>query len=193
MMLSLDFYQRHDVVQIAQDLLGKTLFTNIDGILTGGTIIETEAYAGATDRACHAYNNRRTKRTEVMFHSGGIAYVYLCYGIHHLLNVVTNIEGIPHAVLIRAIQPTHGIDEMLKRRKKSALDSTLTSGPGSVCQAIGITHQQNGMPFSSKTLWIERSDLIVPRDKIHASARVGVDYAQEDALLPWRFQLNCES
>lgn len=185
-LLKLEFYLRDDVVAIARDLLGKRLYTNIDGQVTGGLITETEAYAGPVDRASHAYNNRRTARTEVMFHQGGIAYVYLCYGIHHLLNVVTNRDGIPHAVLIRGIFPTVGIETMLKRRNKDKLDHRLTSGPGSVCQALGINMQQNVTCFNSKSLWIEEGVQVDP-SQIETSKRIGIDYAGEDALLPWRF------
>ncbi|MBS0653105.1 MAG: DNA-3-methyladenine glycosylase [Verrucomicrobia bacterium] len=181
-----EFYRRDDVVAIARDLLGKHLFTTIDGKVTGGIITETEAYAGPTDRASHAYNNRRTARTEVMFHHGGIAYVYLCYGIHHLLNVVTNTDGIPHAVLIRGIYPTVGIETMLVRRDKDKLDHRLTNGPGSVCQALGINMRQNGISFDSDSLWIEEG-VQVPPDQVVTSARIGIDYAGEDAFLPWRF------
>ncbi len=185
--LSSEFYLRSDVVQIARDLLGKRLFTKCaNGCVTGGIIIETEAYAGPVDRASHAYNNRRTQRSEVMFHTGGIAYVYLCYGIHHLLNVVTNIEGIPHAVLIRAIHPTDGIETMLKRRGKKALSPTLTNGPGSVAKALGIDQRHNGLSLNSPSLWIEEH--IDPK-QITASPRIGIDYAGEDAKLPWRFCL----
>lgn len=185
-LLKLEFYLSDDVVAIARALLGKRLYTNIDGQVTGGLITETEAYAGPNDRASHAYNNRRTARTEVMFHQGGIAYVYLCYGIHHLLNVVTNREGIPHAVLIRGIFPTVGIETMLKRRNKDKLDHRLTSGPGSVCQALGINMQQNGTRFDSGSLWIEEG-VQLASCQIETSARIGIDYAGEDALLPWRF------
>jgi DNA-3-methyladenine glycosylase len=184
--LDLAFYQRDDVVQIAQDLLGTSIYTKVDGIITGGMIIETESYRGPEDRASHAYNNRRTKRTEVMFHNGGICYVYLCYGMHYLLNVVTNVASIPHAVLIRAIRPTVGIDEMLRRRKKSMVTPSLTTGPGSVAQALGIDLGHNGATLSGETIWIEKG---LPQKKITASPRVGVDYAGEDALLPWRFRI----
>jgi len=127
--LSLDFYRRADVVRISRDLLGQYLFTCIDGQkLTGGRIVETEAYAGATDRASHAYDNRRTRRTAVMYSAGGVAYVYLCYGLHSLFNIITSIEGIPHAVLIRALEPTHGIPVMLQRRRKLPLALKLFAG-----------------------------------------------------------------
>src|SRR6185437_5047411 len=113
-------------------------------VITGGMIIETEAYRAPEDRASHAFGNRRTKRNEVMYHDGGRAYVYLCYGLHALFNVVTNEEGIPHAILIRAIKPEIGVEEMLRRRKKSKVDKTLASGPGTVSQALGITTKHNG-------------------------------------------------
>lgn len=120
-LLSKSFYTRADAVRISRELLGKFVLTRVRGRVTGGRIVETEAYAGAADRASHAYGNRRTKRTEVMFHEGGVAYVYFCYGMHSLLNVVTNIEGVPDAVLVRAIFPTEGIPIMLRRRGKPAL------------------------------------------------------------------------
>lgn len=180
--IPLSFYQREDVVQIAQELLGKWLLTCIDGKLTGGIITETEAYAGATDRACHAYDNRRTKRTEVMFHPGGIAYVYLCYGMHHLLNIVTNKEGTPHAVLIRAIKPMTGEDVMLERRGGKY---PIAIGPGLVCQAMGIDKSINGHSLLSNTIWLEDRGIKV--NNIISTPRIGVDYAGEDALLPWRF------
>lgn len=182
--LPLSFYQSDDVVDVAKKLLGKGLFTEIGGHLTGGIIIETEAYAGAGDRASHAYGNRRTKRTETMFQKGGIAYVYLCYGIHSLLNAVTADEDIPHAVLIRAIQPTAGIDLMLKRRKKTTLEG-LASGPGALTAALGITLAHNASPLNSESLWI--ADLGIESEQIISGPRIGVDYAGPDALLPYRF------
>lgn len=185
--LPLSFYKNPDVCSVAKGLLGKALFTCIEGKLVGGIIIETEAYAGALDRACHSYNFRRTKRNEVMYQEGGVAYVYLCYGIHHLLNVVTSGEGDPQGVLIRAIQPTHGIETMLKRRKKKKLDKTLTNGPGALAESLGITLMQCGVPVNSKTLYIAESDL-EPKP-ITASARIGVEYAKEDALLPYRYRI----
>lgn len=186
MVLKPEFYRRNDVVTIARDLLGKRLCTQFDGQITGGIITETEAYAGPTDRASHAYNNRRTRRTEAMFQEGGIAYIYLCYGIHYLLNIVTNRQEIPHAVLIRSIEPTIGIEVMLQRRNKQRVDQTLTKGPGSVCQALGVTLEQYGQSLDSPTLWIEEGDQVDP-DLIVASTRIGIDYAGEDAFLPWRF------
>ena len=183
--LSKTIFRNSNVIEAAQNLLGKTLFTQIDGHLTGGIISETEAYLGVEDKASHAYGGRRTKRTEPMYQRGGIAYVYLCYGIHCLLNVVTGEEGIPHAVLIRAIRPTHGIEIMLERRKKKQLDATLTKGPGALTAALGITLAQNGSFFDSSTLWIE--DLGLHPLAFDATARIGIDYAEEWAHFPYRF------
>lgn len=186
--LPLEFYQRDDVVLIAKDLLGKALFSTIGGTLTGGIITETEAYRGPEDRACHAYNNRRTPRTEPLFQEGGIAYVYLCYGMHNLLNAVTSTLDIPHAVLIRALQPTHGLEVMRNRRKKQA-PSILTNGPGALCQALGITREHNTLSLTQPPLWIEETDIKLSPKHISATPRIGVDYAGEDAFLPWRFVL----
>lgn len=182
MILPKEFYFQEDVVTLAKQLLGKHLFTQIDGELTGGIITETEAYKGPEDKACHAYNNRRTARTEVMFHDGGIAYVYLCYGMHHLFNIVTNRSDTPHAILVRALLPTHGIPTMEKRRKTK---KNLTSGPGTLCQALCIDRSFNGYPLSRAPIWVE--DQRVELSEIKASPRIGVDYAEEHAQLPWRF------
>jgi len=185
--LPISFYQRPDVVTIAKDLLGKHLLTSLSGDeVTGGIIIETEAYAGPEDRASHAYGMRRTRRTEVMYENGGVAYVYLCYGIHHLLNVVTNNRDIPHAVLIRALMPTVGIQTMMKRRGKQ---EQLTNGPGALCQALGIDLSHNGIPFDSPILRIEDHNHSVDANQIESGPRIGIDYAGPDALLPWRFCL----
>ncbi|MFM2337102.1 MAG: hypothetical protein RL115_295, partial [Bacteroidota bacterium] len=137
--LAEEFYRRGDVLQIAKELLGKLLVTTFKTIETSGRIVEVEAYNGVMDKASHAYGGRRTQRTEVMYAAGGVAYVYLCYGMHHLFNVVTHTKEVPHAILIRAIAPLTGIDEMLKRRKKLKAAYTLTKGPGCVAQALGIT------------------------------------------------------
>ena len=149
--LKADFFNREDVVQISKELLGKYLVTHIDGHTCVGLIAETEAYAGITDRACHAFGNRRTQRTEVMYHEGGIAYVYLCYGIHHLFNIVTNKAGIPHAVLIRSLLPVKGIPAMLERRnlpsgntKNKMAGSRISNGPGTLSQAMGMRVTDSG-------------------------------------------------
>jgi DNA-3-methyladenine glycosylase len=181
------FYLNTDVVHLAKSLIGKYLFTFIDGVTTGGYIVETEAYNGVIDRASHSYGNRITPRTKTMFMQGGIAYVYLCYGIHEMFNVVTSGEGQPHAILIRAIQPTEGVDEMLFRRSMDKLKPNITQGPGSVARALGISRAINAISLQSDTLWIEDRGLTFTDEQIAAMPRVGVDYAGEDALLPYRF------
>ncbi len=189
--LTKDFYERADVVQIAKDLLGKELHTYIDGKLTSGIITETEAYNGIIDRASHAFGKRYTNRTKTMYEAGGISYVYLCYGIHHLFNVVTNIEGEPHAVLIRNIKPAKGVETILTRRNKKKLTKTISTGPGTLSQALGITTKvHNGISLLEDTIWIEDSGAKVKDDAISITPRIGVDYAGDDAKLPYRFLLN---
>lgn len=185
----LEFYQSSDVVLLGQKLLGKRLFSRIDGVLTGGIIVETESYAGINDRASHAFNDRRTKRTEPMYKQGGISYVYLCYGMHALLNVVTGEKDLPHAVLIRAILPEVGIETMQKRRNQTSLKN-LASGPAKLTQALGITLKHNTLPLQSDLLWIEEGIFI---SSIEKGPRIGVEYAKEDALLPYRFVARLDS
>jgi DNA-3-methyladenine glycosylase len=186
--LSRDFYLRDDVVAISNDLLGKVLCTNIDGDLTKTIITETEAYAGVTDRASHAYGNKRTKRTEPMFGEGGTAYVYLCYGIHYLFNVVTCTADVPHAVLIRAGVPLAGTEIMLKRRNREKVDKTLLGGPGSLAKALAITTEQSGLSLLDNQIWIEDKGIEIEDGSILVGPRVGVDYAADDALRPYRFR-----
>jgi len=181
------FYLNSDVVSLSKQLLGKYLFTSIDGLLTGGYIVETEACNGVIDKASHAFGNRRTPRTEIMYKEGGIAYVYLCYGIHEMLNVVVSAENEPRAILIRAIQPTTGIDIMLSRKGLDTLKPNVTAGPGSVAKAMGINRKLNGISLQSDQLWIEDRGLAFTDHQIAAVPRIGVAYAQEDALLPYRF------
>lgn len=183
------FYQRADVIKIARELLGKVLVTNFNDQLTAGIITETEAYNGIIDKASHAYGGRRTSRTEVMYAPGGTAYVYLCYGIHHLFNIVTNKENTPHAVLIRAIQPLEGLDIMMQRRNKNKTDKKFTVGPGSVSQALGIHTKHTGTGLSGNDIWIADRKIKTDKSKILITPRIGVDYAGEDALLPYRFLL----
>jgi len=183
------FYTRTDVVKIARELLGKVLVTNINGQHTAGIIVETEAYAGPTDKACHAFCNRRTRRTNVMFEEGGVAYVYLCYGIHHLLNVVTHVADAPYAVLIRGIEPLEGIDEMLERRGAELFKPSLTAGPGSLSAAMGIKTALSGVSLQGPEIFIEDRGIKIPESEIVAGTRVGVAYAAEDALLPYRFSI----
>lgn len=186
--LPVEFYTRGDVVEIARDLLGKVLVTNTAGALCKAVITETEAYNGRTDRACHAYGGRLTERTRVMYRTGGIAYVYLCYGIHNLFNIVTNREGLADAVLIRAVQPMEGIETMLRRRNMTAAKPTLSAGPGSLTQALGIDRTHNGISLVSDQIWLEEGPVVSNSDVI-TGLRVGIDYAGSDALLPWRFIL----
>lgn len=188
MKLQNDFYLRADVVQVARDLLGKLLITKLNGIYTSGIITETEAYAGIADKASHAYANRRTQRTLTLYKTGGVAYVYLCYGIHHLFNVVTNAENIPHAVLIRSVEPVDGIQKMQKRRNQAAVNQ-LTTGPGKLSQALGITTQLDGRSLLQNAVWVEDIGCAVEQDNIFSTKRIGVDYAGEDAKLPYRFYL----
>jgi DNA-3-methyladenine glycosylase len=188
--LPLTFYQRNDVVGIAKELLGKILVTKWDGIETSGRIVEVEAYNGKIDKASHASGGRRTNRNEVMYGEGGFAYVYLCYGIHHLFNVVTNKNETPHAILIRGIEPIKGIDVMLERTGKKKLDNTLTKGPGNVSKALGISFKQHsGYSLLSKELFIAEDGFAFNKRDVMASPRIGVDYAGEDALLPYRFYI----
>jgi DNA-3-methyladenine glycosylase len=189
MILPESFYTRKDVVKIAKELLGKVLVTNFDGILTSGMIVETEAYAGISDKASHASGGRRTNRTETMYAKGGTAYVYLCYGIHHLFNVVTNVEDVPHAVLIRGLEPLEGIDMMLARRRKEKVEPSLTAGPGALSVAMGIYTNHSGDSLQGPELWIEDRGIKISAKDIVAGTRVGVAYAAEDALLPYRFSV----
>lgn len=183
------FYLDADVVSVARNLIGKELTTHFQGRPTGGIITETEAYAGITDMASHAYNERRTKRTEVMYSIGGTAYVYLCYGVHALFNVVTNQRNIPHAILIRSIEPTIGVDTMQKRRGVNGTEKHLTSGPGNLTKALGITVRHTGMDLTSGNITItEGRGTCCP--KIQSATRIGVDYAGKDAAKPWRFLLS---
>ena len=187
--LDFSFYQRQDVVKIAKELLGKILVTNWKGIVTSGRIVESEAYAGITDKASHASGGRRTARNEIMYTDGGYAYVYLCYGIHHLFNVVTNSKDIPHAILIRGLDPLVGIEEMLLRTNKKKLDQTLTRGPGNVSKALGISTKHTGTSLLGDKIFIADDGLKFSGKLVATSARIGVDYAGKDAFLPYRFYI----
>ena len=185
--LDQSFYLRPNVLKIANELLGKILVTNWSGIVTSGRIVECEAYNGIVDKASHATGGRRTARNEIMYGLGGFSYVYLCYGIHHLFNVVTNLKDTPHAILIRALEPIDGIGEMLLRTGKKKLDFTLTKGPGNVSKALGIYTKHNGIFLSNEKLYIADDGKKYKRNEIVASPRIGVDYAGEDAKLLYRF------
>jgi DNA-3-methyladenine glycosylase len=209
------FYDRRNVVTVARALLGKVLVTEFGGRFTSGRIVEVEAYNGVVDRASHAWSGRRTRRTEVMYGPGGTVYVYLIYGIHHLFNVVTNATDVPHAVLVRALEPISGIPVMLERTGKPRLDHSLTRGPGNLSKAMGLLTTHTGASLTPATasptpktasptpatssrdhsiaspldgaIWIGDDGFRVPRSRIVATPRIGVDYAGEDAALPYRF------
>jgi DNA-3-methyladenine glycosylase len=187
--LGKDFYQRENVLSIAKELLGKLLVTKRAGVTTAGRIVEVEAYNGVIDKASHAFGGRRTIRNEVMYAEGGVAYVYLCYGIHHLFNVVTHSKETPHAILIRALEPVKGIDEMLRRTGKKKLDHTLTRGPGNLSKAMGIAVLHSGCSLQSKELFLADDGFEYGKNEIAASPRIGVDYAGKDALLHYRFYI----
>jgi DNA-3-methyladenine glycosylase len=185
--LPLSYYLNQDVIFLAKDLLGKVLFTEIDGDVTAGIIVETEAYFGVLDKASHAYGGRRTSRTETLYHPGGVSYVYLCYGIHHLFNIVSSVEDEPHAVLVRAVEPLIGSDIMALRRNMPASRPAISSGPGLAAKALGIDRSFNKKDLTEHEIWIEDHGIRYAPDSIVAGPRIGVAYAQEDALLPWRF------
>jgi len=189
MKLKKSFYHRDDVVLIARELLGKYLFTNFNNKLTGGIITETEAYIGITDRASHSFGGRRTARNEHMYADAGTAYVYICYGLHHLFNVKTNKKEIPDAVLIRAIHPTHGIPTILKRRGMTEMKKNISGGPGTVGVALGINKIHSGTDLLSKKIWIEDRKFPVDPKNILVSKRIGVEGAGEAAHYPFRFVL----
>ncbi|WP_417941446.1 DNA-3-methyladenine glycosylase [Flavobacterium sp. RS13.1] len=185
--LQYSYYQNRDVLYLAKDLLGKVVFTQINGEVTAGIIIETEAYYGVTDKASHAYGGRRTNRNETMYSEGGVSYVYLCYGIHYLFNIVSSIAGEPHAILIRGIEPLIGKKIIESRRKMPITNPRISSGPGSLAKALGIDKSFNGKDLTAEEIWIEDHGIRYQAEQITSTSRIGVAYAKEDALLPWRF------
>lgn len=188
--LEREFYARQDVVRVSRELLGKVLCTRVNGAVTKALITETEAYAGVGDKASHAYGGRRTRRTEPMFGDGGVAYVYLCYGIHHLFNVVSGPAATPHAILVRAGQPLEGIRLMERRRGRAASVKGFMGGPGSLAQALGITTRLTGRSLLGESIWIEDHGFAVADSEILVGPRIGVDYAAEDAARPYRFRIS---
>lgn len=184
--LSADFYQRKTKT-VAQDLLGKKLVRIYKGQRLAGIITEVEAYLGIKDKACHTYNDRRTKRTEAMYAVGGHSYIYFIYGMYNCFNVVTEKEGVPEAVLIRALEPVEGIPVMKRLRKNTDLHA-LTTGPGKLAQALHLTKDLNLLPLNSETLFLEEG-LSIPRSQIIKRPRIGVNYAEEHAELPLRFYI----
>ncbi len=181
------FYKRKDVVAIAKELLGKIIVTEIDGVETSARIVETEAYIGHVDRASHSYNGRRTNRNEHMYSPAGTVYVYICYGMHTMLNVVTNDKDIPDAVLVRAAEPIRGIDIMLERTGKKTLDQTLTRGPGNLAKALGIHKSHSGGLFGDEDIHLYDDGYRLAEEEIGTSKRIGVESAGDDSLLPYRF------
>lgn len=187
--LPIEFYKRKNVVLIARELVGKIIVTNIEGIQTSGRIVETEAYAGITDKASHAYAGKRTSRNEHMYGEAANAYVYICYGIHQMFNIVTNDKEIPDAVLIRAVEPLEGIEDMLIRTGKKKVNYTLTRGPGNVGKALGIFKIHSGINITGDIIFLGEDDFKIEALMVGCSARIGVNYAGPDALLPYRFYL----
>jgi DNA-3-methyladenine glycosylase len=183
----LSFYNRKDVVKIAKELLGKIIVTNIDGLITSGRIVETEAYVGISDKASHSFSGRRTAKNEHMYSAPGTAYIYICYGVHQMMNIVTNEKEIPDAVLIRAIEPLKGIDIMLQRTGKGQLDKTLTRGPGNVGKALGIFKHHSGLHLLDEQIYLLDDGYNIPDEKLGISKRIGVESAGADGLLPYRF------
>ncbi|MDO6354633.1 DNA-3-methyladenine glycosylase [Caloramator sp. CAR-1] len=190
MKLPVEFYSR-DTITVANDLLGKLLVRNINGNKLIGKIVEVEAYLGPIDKACHSYNFKRTQRNEVMYGPAGIAYVYFIYGMYYCLNFVTEREGMPCAVLIRALEPIEGLDTMaLNRFGKTYSELTksqrknLTNGPGKLCRAFNIDKSLNGHSLLSDEIYV----LDNPEDfEIVADKRIGIDYAEEAKDYEWRF------
>ncbi len=190
MLLTPEFYSDKDLVMLSKDLLGKYLFTNIGGMVTGGKIVETEAYMGPDDRGSHAWMNRNTPRTQIMFGPAGNAYIYLCYGIHHLFNIVAGGQGEPHAVLVRGLEPVEGIEYMLRRRNMDTLNYKLTAGPGALASALGLTRAYNGVSLQGPVIWLEdRNERKPEANEILASPRVGMNFTGPWHSIPWRFRI----
>ena len=185
--LPLSFYQRDDVVQVAKEMLGKLLVTRKNGVTTSGRIVEVEAYAGATDRASHAFGGKITNRNRIMYEDGGFAYVYLCYGIHHLFNVVTHRKDVPHAILVRAVEPIRGMATMLERTGREKPDHIITRGPGNLSKALGITVMDSGKSLLGSELYLAEDKFAYQKNEVTESPRIGVDYAGTHALWPYRF------
>jgi len=183
------FYQSKDVLKLTQQVLGKVLVSVVDGVRVSGIITEAEAYRAPDDTACHATKHGLTPRTKDMYAVGGTAYIYLCYGIHHLFNIVTAPEGDAHAILIRAIKPLEGVDVMLKRRKKSKINIQLTGGPGTVGQAIGAHTNLSGLDMMEKhsLFWLEDHGIKIPKSEVITGPRVGCETAGKSAFWPWRY------
>ncbi len=188
-MIPYSFYVNQDILDISKKLLGKRLHSKIGGVETAGIIVETEAYRGSDDKACHAYGGNRSPRSLSMYKEGGHAYVYICYGIHPLFNIVTSSKGKAEVVLIRALQPVKGIEEM-KLRRNQHKEINLCNGPGKLTQALGITklHNEAILYNSTAEIWLEEG-MNIPNDDILTGPRVGLSTAQECMNWPWRFRI----
>ena len=185
--LPASYYLNEDVLFLAKDLIGKKLVTNFNNNLTSGMIVETEAYRSINDKASHAYLNKKTKKNEMMYSNGGVSYVYMCYGIHSLFNIVTNRQNIADAILIRAIEPVDGIETMKERSSKKNIFN-IGSGPGKLSMALGINMNSNGEKLTGHKIWIQDTKSIQSH-QILSGKRIGVDYAGKDSDLPWRFYI----
>jgi DNA-3-methyladenine glycosylase len=187
------FYTRADGLAVARDLLGKLLVVRApSGERVSGLIVETEAYLGPEDKGSHAYGGRRTARTKTMYSVGGTAYVYFIYGLHHQFNVVTGPEGLPHAVLVRAIEPLEGV-ELMRERRAVARDFELTSGPGKLCRALSLDRTYDGADLLGPRVWLEETGRSPAPDRVMSGPRIGIPYAAEYAARPWRFWLRDNS
>ncbi|MFL6332773.1 MAG: DNA-3-methyladenine glycosylase [Pyrinomonadaceae bacterium] len=186
--LKRDFYTRADTLRVARELLGKRLVVPSEqGERVSGRVVEVEAYLGVEDRAAHSYGGRRTRRTETMYSVGGHAYVFFVYGMHHQFNVVTGPEGLPHAVLVRGVEPEEG-RELMRERRHVSKERELTSGPGKLCRALGLDLTFDGEDLTERRrVWLEETGVNFKPEQIANGPRIGIDYAAEDALKPWRF------
>lgn len=186
------FYKKSSLL-LAQQLLGKILINNLDGHKISGRIVEAEAYMGVDDKAAHSYKGKRTPRTEIMYGKPGLLYVFMIYGMYNCLNIVAGDIDVPQAVLIRALEPLEGKEEMSIKRFNKAYESLtksektkLTNGPGKLCMAMGITRNFNGLDLSKANIYLEDDGY---RPLIVTSKRVGIDYAEEAKDFPWRFYI----
>jgi len=187
-----DFYTRPDVLKVSRDLLGKLLVVpTANKKRVSGMIVEVEAYRGPEDRASHAFGGRRTKRTETMYQTGGVAYVYFVYGMYYQFNVVSNVQDTPHAILVRALEPVEGI-EFMRQRRHTHPDHNLTNGPGKLCIAMGIDRKLDRADLLGDRVWVEDYEN-VPASKISKGPRIGIDYAEEWIDKPWRFWIRDNS
>ncbi|MDT7688842.1 MAG: DNA-3-methyladenine glycosylase [Acidobacteriota bacterium] len=188
--LERDFYTRTDTLLVARELLGKRLVVPAaSGVRVSGRIVEVEAYLGVEDRAAHSYKGRRTARTETMYSVGGTVYVFFVYGMHHQFNVVAGPEGRPHAILVRAVEPEEG-EPLMRERRPVTKERELTSGPGKLCKALGIDRSFDGEDLTtSRRVWLEETGEKFTPEQIATGPRIGVAYAADDALKPWRLWL----